>query len=178
MAVNRFAKDYRLVESADEKGRLRTSAEYVGADYFFASGAACARPAARRCAVLCALAWVGQLAALIPHSGAMRRLWSSLPAAFAVLPLWLLSSAVFTALRAKEPMRRREAEVLNSRLPAAAIFAALLSGMALFAAFFSLLFSGSGMLPGDLCFPAGEFISAVCALLCFRKRTALAAKQT
>lgn len=178
MAVNRYAKDYRLVESVDEKGRLRASAEYIGADYFFVSGAVCAHAAARRCAVLCALAWAGQLAAFLPQSLAMRRLWSSLPAAFSILPLWLLSSAVFTALRAKEPLQRREAEVLGSRFPAAAVFAALLSGTAFFAALFPMLFSGGGVLPGDLCFVGGEVICTVCALLCFRDRKALAAKQT
>jgi len=175
MAVNRYAKDYRLVESVDEKGRLRASAEYIGADYYFTSGSAAARTAARRCAIFCALSWTGQLAAFLPQSLAMRRLWSSLPAAFSVLPLWLLSAAVITALRAKEPLQRREAETLSSRVPAAAVFTALLSGAAFFAALFSLLYSGSGMLPGDLCFLGGELVIAVCALLCFRKRNALTA---
>ena len=39
MSRNRYVGDYRLVESIDGRGRIRTDYEYIGANYAYAGGA-------------------------------------------------------------------------------------------------------------------------------------------
>ena len=39
MAGKKYAKDYRLTDSLDERGRIRTETEYIGAYYRFAGAA-------------------------------------------------------------------------------------------------------------------------------------------
>ena len=35
MTVNKYVGDYMLVEDVDEKGRIKTTAEYIGDDYYY-----------------------------------------------------------------------------------------------------------------------------------------------
>ena len=175
MAVNRYAEDYQIKTSQDEKGRLRQELEYTGAAYRFSAGAETARAASRRCLVFVGLSWLGLSAVLIPESSAMRRLACALPTSFALLPLWRLSTAVFTALRSKEPLERREADRLNNRFPAASALLALLSCVAFLFSLLSQVTSGEPLSAGDLSFLIGAFVCSAAALLAFRERENLRA---
>ncbi len=177
MAVDRYSRDYRLVETVDEKGRIHTDTEYIGAHYRFARGLPEVRTAARKMAACCLLGWLGFLAALYLPSIAMKRLYAALPCAFSALPLWFLSSAVWTGLRAGEKLSRREAERVNSRLPAAALFLMLLPAAACLGALAALLPAGASPLPGDWAFFGGCLLCVLCGLFCFMGRRAVAAEQ-
>ena len=108
MSRNRYVGDYRLVESIDGRGRIKTDYEYIGAAYFYAEGADAARRALRRIAIGCAAGWLAFVGALTPVSSAMRTLFTALPFAFAALPLGLMSGVALGALRAKEPLEHRQ----------------------------------------------------------------------
>ena len=168
MAVDKYSRDYRLIDSVDDRGRIRTETEYIGQSYRFAEGEGAARSAAKRMALLCMLAWLSYLAALLFPSTAMKTLYAALPCAFTALPLWLLSSAVLTALRLRVPFVHRDADRLNFRLPAAAVFSALFPAFALIGKLLSLLFAHPAMLPGDWVFLAGNGLCLLFVLLCRR----------
>ena len=91
MAINRYVKDYRLVETFNEKGRVRTEYEYIGEDYWFTAGAASVRKAKRGVTAGCVLAWLSFIAALWPVSTAMHTIYTAFPFAFSALPLGLLT---------------------------------------------------------------------------------------
>ena len=177
MAIDRYSKDYRLIDSVDGRGRIRSGTEYIGAYYVFASGLDIARRAGKRLTLLCALAWLGFLAALYPPSTAGRTLYAVLPCAVTALPLWLLSTVAYTALRAGEPLIHRDADRFSLRLPSAAVFTAVLSAGAFLGGVLSILFGGNGMLPGDWVFLAGMLLVFSCALLCRRQVRPLAVKK-
>ena len=52
MAIDRYSKDYRLVDSVDGRGRIRSETEYIGEYFVFASGLEAAHKAGKRLALL------------------------------------------------------------------------------------------------------------------------------
>ena len=175
MAVDKYSRDYRLIDSVDARGRIHTETEYVGENYGFREGERAARTAAKRMAFFCALAWLCWLAALFPPSTAMKTLYAALPCAFTALPLWLFSSAVVTALRVRVPFVHRDADRLNFRLPAAGMFSALFPAFALLGELLSLFFARPAVLPGDWVFLTGNGLCLLFVLLCRRLRGRVAA---
>ena len=170
MAIDRYSRDYRIVETVDEKGRIRSETEYIGSEYVFAAGRKRAAAASHRLLALCAVAWLAFLAALLPQSTAMRTLYAALPCAFTALPLWHMSAAAVTAFRLKEPFAHRDADRVNLRLPAAGVFAVVLTAGAVIGGAASLLAAKAAPLPGDWVFLIGNLICLVCAALCQKLR--------
>jgi hypothetical protein len=82
MARNRFGKDYRLIETFDQKGRVRTTYEYIGDSYVFCSEAETVGRVKRHAPVRCLCGWLFWIAALSLPSGAGRKLYAVLPLAF------------------------------------------------------------------------------------------------
>ncbi len=176
MAIDRYSGDYRIQESVDEKGRIHSSAEYIGALYVLAAGEKRAARAGRKAAVCCVGAWLGFFAALLLESAAMRSLYVALPCAFAALPLWFMSSAVLTALRVKKGFTHRDADRLNLRFPASCVFTAVLSAAALIGGLCSLFIARNAALPGDWLFLGGNLLCLVCAVLAKRQGRDLEAR--
>ena len=58
MAKKKYAKDYRLSESLNERGRIRTEAEYIGAYYRYSAGYAEARAQISRILLITAIGCV------------------------------------------------------------------------------------------------------------------------
>ena len=165
MAIDRYTRDYRLKDSLDERGRIHTEMEYIGKDYVFASGLESARDAGKRLALLCGFSWLAFFAALSMPSTAGHTLYALLPCIFLAIPLWLLSTVAFTALRVKEPFAHREADRFILRLPAAATFTMVLSLAAVLGGAGCLVFGKNAVLPGDWVFLAGNLVCFVCAIL-------------
>ena len=163
MSRNRYVGDYRLVESIDERGRIRTDFEYIGATYVHAGGATAARGLLRRALTACGVGWAAFVGALIPVSRAARTLYVSLPFAFAALPLGLMTAVVFRVLRAGEKLEHRHADQLENRCPACSFFTILLCVVALAGEGVNLL-RGVQMLPGDIAFAAGAALLIACGV--------------
>ena len=89
MSRNRYVGDYRIVESVDGRGRVRSDYEYIGAPYAYAGDAQAVKAARTRVALCCLIGWAAWVAALFPVSAAMRSLYVALPFAFAAIPLAL-----------------------------------------------------------------------------------------
>ncbi len=172
MAIDRYSKDYRLSDSLDERGRIRTEAEYIGKDFRFRRSGT-ARQAAKKTLGLCTVPGNGFLAALCPVSDVGRALYAVLPCAFTAVPLWLLTATALAALRVKEPFMRREQERFTVRFPGAALFAAILPGLALLGGGLRMLFGTVEHLSGDIVFLIGNAAVLVSAILCRRFRPAL-----
>ncbi len=157
MSRNRYVGDYRLVERINQRGRVQTDYEYIGAAYVYAEGTSAATAALKRALAACAVGWLAFVGALIGPSAASKTLWVILPFAFAALPLGLMTAPVARALRAKEPLEHRHADQLENRCPASSFFTVALPGIALVGEGVNL-FRGVPMAAGDLAF-------AVCAAL-------------
>jgi len=164
---NRYVGDYRLIESIDGHGRIKTDYEYIGAAYCFAEGAVTARRLLRRALLLCALGWLAFVGALVPLSAASRTLWVSLPFAFAAVPLALMTATLFRTQRTAEPLEHRHADQLENRCPACSFFVALLSGIALAGEGVNLL-RRTALLRGDIAFSLGAAVLLSVGLCCHR----------
>ena len=166
MARNKYVKDYRLLETFDEKGRVHTDYEYIGDAYRFrASGERVAR--ARRISLgACLLGWLLFLGGMIPPSTAMHTIYVSLPYAFSALPLGILTELAVTAFRVKEPMEHHFSDRLNNRFPPAALAVAVLSAASLLGELINLL-RGFTLLSGDAVFTLCGALYFACGCLAF-----------
>ena len=173
---NQYVKDYRLVESVSERGRIKTSYEYIGANYYYLAKPEAVKAARRRALAFGLLGWLGLLGALLPESGAMRTIWVSLPFAFAALPLGMLLDLALTTFFRAEPLEHRHADKLENRWPPVCLAAAALPAIALLGQLVRLL-TGAPMKTGDLIFSLGAALTLVCALLCFRLRKCFAVRK-
>ncbi len=176
MSRNRYVGDYRIVESIDGRGRVRSDYEYIGAPWVYAEDARVVRAARSRVAACCAIGWLSWIAALIPLSSAMRALYVALPFAFAAIPLALTAGTAVSLFREREPFERRHADRLENRAPAGTFFMALLSGTALVGEGVNAL-RGAVMLPGDAVFAACAAVIVACAIACHRQWKRLKCKK-
>ena len=176
MAKNPYGRDYRLVESFSEKGRVKTSYEYIGEPCFFRAGEETARKKAFQCTLLTAAAWICYIGAMFFESAAMHRLYVALPFAFCGVPLFLLSTVCFSLPKIREPMEHRTADLLNHRFPPSALFLSLL---ALFAFAAEVMTLKGFIVPelGDAALFAGSAGMSVCAYACFELRRSIAAQE-
>lgn len=161
MSRNRYVSDYRLMESIDRRGRIRTEYEYVGAAYVYAEGADAAARSLKRALLCLGVGWLAFLGALAPVSSASKTLWVILPFAFAALPLGLAMAAALQALRSKEPLEHRHADQLENRCPACSFFMTALPAIALAGELVNLL-RGADLAAGDIAFALGAALIAVC----------------
>ena len=177
MSRNRYVGDYRIVESIDGRGRVKSDYEYIGAPYVYAGDAASVKAARVRVALCCMVGWAAWLAALIPVSTAMRALCIALPFAFAALPLGMLTALTLSARKAAEPLEHPTADQLTNAYPPRALFTALLPAAALLGEGIRFLLGPGDMRPGDALFALGALGLAVCGALAFAGRKALAAEK-
>ena len=186
MARNPYRKDYRLVEEFSEKGRVKTSYEYIGEACVFCEGENAAHAWARRCALLVSAGWILYIGAMFLESEAMRRLYAALPFAFCGVPLALLTGHVFAMRSLKEPLEKRHMDRFNNRYPQAALFLTLFAVFALLgeaaglaAAFFRAAGTDpaeiyAGMLsPGEVLFLAGSAGLCLCGGILLKGRVHL-----
>lgn len=176
MAQNRYIKDYRLLETVNERGRIRTELEYIGDDYYFVRGLAAVRKDRKLVFPVCAAAWAALIGGLLPNSAGMHTLYVSLPYLFTLLALGLLTETILTALPAKEPFEHRQADRLTNQWPPAALAAGILPCVSLLGELIRLLI-GLPMNAGDglLCLCAA--IAAGCAFFLFSRRKRFAVRK-
>lgn len=173
MAIDRYSKDYRLKDSVDERGRIRTETEYIGPHFVFREGVRSARTAGKKAVLFSALAWFGFLAALYPDSDVGHAAYAVLPCALLALPLWMLSAVAVLALRVKEPFTRKEQERFTVRFPGTAVAVIALSGLAILGGAICLLVREPQRPAADAVFFAGNILCLCSAVLCRRLRSRL-----
>ncbi len=169
MARGKYSGDYRLTDSLDDRGRIRTETEYVGGDYRFVRKPGEVGAALKRLSILSAAAWLCFLLPLLPRSTAGRTMWVMLPWVFTLLPLWRLSSALLRLRGAGETLRHREADLANERPSACGGAMTVLAGIALVGEAVALFLPGAVFYPGDALFLLCALLLAGCGLLCRRR---------
>jgi len=180
MAVNRYVSDYKLEEYVDAKGKIRTGYVYTGAPYRYTLGSDEAKRYLKRALIACIIGAVCFVAALIPSSDFMRKLYISLPFAFTAVPIVMLLDVIVTTLMAKEPMEHRIADRLNMRFPQTGVFWVIFAVSSLIGIFVCIigLTDGSGEhISGDIVFTIFALIETLCSLYVFKQRKCVTAEK-
>ena len=174
MSRNRYVKDYRLVETVSESGRIKTSYEYIGREYVFVGEAEKVARDKKIAMALCLPLWALFIGAMIPPSGATRSLYIILPYAFTAIALGVATDILFSVGLARPPLEHRYADRMNNRFPPAALGAAFLPGLSLIGQLLRIALGGE-LLPGDWAFMTCAALIAAGSfhLFGFRKRLAL-----
>ena len=168
MAKRNYTSDYELEHSVDSRGNLKTSARYTGGMYGFEDPVR-AKSARRRLLAADLLAWVLALAAMYPVSVSMRTLYVSLPFAFSLLPLALMTETVIL-MQSREGFTHRQADRINSRFPFSSLVLFLMSAFSSAGAVLRIVISGTFPGNGDLVFMTGALGTVVCAGYSFSLR--------
>ena len=169
MAKNRYAKDYRIVETWDARGRVKVASEYIGKPYRFQEDAQCISKEKAKLLLLCVLGWAGFLGALILYSESMRRLYVALPFVFTAIPLTVLTDIVFSFRKMKEPLEHRHEDRMNNRYPFVSVMTAILGSFSLGGAVVNLL-AGGHVSAGDYVFFLGDAAVILAGTAAFRDR--------
>ena len=172
MARNRYVRDYRILETVDERGRIKADYEYIGKEYYFLCGGAAAARETRKAFALCAAGWICFLGAMLPVSAAMHTLYVALPFIFTALPLGMLTALVMSALRLSETLEHRFADRLENSYPVRALFTAALPAAALAGEAVRLLTDRSLAVTGDAVFCVFALLLSVCGGALFSRRKA------
>jgi len=131
MARKKNIRDYRLIETIDERGRIRSDYEYIGKDYVYVLDEGAVRHEKRTLLILVSAGWLAFLGALLPNAAGMRALYVALPLLFSAIPLGVMTDTLLTAAPAAGPLRHQQADMLENRYPPAALWTAILPGAAL-----------------------------------------------
>ena len=176
MAKRNYTSDYELEHSIDSRGNLKTSARYTGGMYAF-ENPVLAGAARRRLLAADILAWILALAAMYPVSASMRTIYVSLPFAFSLLPLALMTETVIL-LQGKKELTHKQADKINSRFPFASMVLFLMTAFSCAGAMLRTFISGTVPGTGDLvfmtaalgvCLAAGYSFSQRGRIRCVRK---------
>lgn len=169
MARNRYAKDYRLIETWNEKGKLKVSYEYIGDSYHFTADQQTVKSTKTKLLLLCLAGWAGFLVPLFVYASGMHTLYVALPFIFSAVPLTLLTDLTVSFLQMKEPLEHRHADRMNSRFPLAALMTALFPLFALCGQAVNL-FMQKPLVSGDYVLMAGGLLLFASGALSFRLR--------
>ena len=169
MARKKYIRDYRLVETIDERGRIRSDYEYIGSDYVYVLGADAVRREKRTLLVLIAVGWLAFVGALLPNAAGMHALYVALPFLFAAVPLGVLTDTLLSAAPKAEPLRHQQADMLEKRYPPSALWTAILSGAALLGGLVRLCI-GADRNGGDSLFFAAAAVLTAVGIYAFSRR--------
>ena len=175
MAGKKYTRDYRLNDSLDERGRIRTETEYIGVYFRYAAGADAARGACGRMLCLTGGAAACFVLSLLPRSTASLTLYVMLPYLFTALPIGLLLAALLRLRGRGERLDHRAADQANDRVPGCCLWLMLLPGVSLLGEGIALTFGRAAFLPGDGLFLAFALGTGLLGMLCFREKDALRA---
>ena len=163
MARGRYKADYRLVETLDERGRVRTVTEYMGKPYRFTDGVISVRKRLVKVALAVLLGWIAFVWGFVPDSVLSRSSYIALPRAFGAIPLMLITDTAFSAFTWKEPFERRQADKINEVLPASCGGLMVLSALVIITGIIRLAVSG-GAGTGDVQFLLSTAVMMVCGV--------------
>ena len=184
MTPDRYAKDYKLVETVDQSGKTGFAYAYSGSLYAPVNDV----KKSRRILAGTVVGWICFIVALLPLSHAMHVIWISIPFAFTAIPLWMLLRIVLLLGRTQcfsgkkqdggahmreegegSLLRSKEADLLTNTYPAAAMFSFVLPALALTGQGIALA-RGQWTLPGDAVFAVCAALVCAAGIVLFRTR--------
>ena len=172
MGRRKYLKDYRIVETLNERGGIRSTSEYIGEAYRFRDPAA-AEGMKKPLPVFCGLSWLAFFAALLPYSSAGCTAYTVLPLLFSAIPLGMLTERALVLLRQKPPLEHRSADRFNDWIPGASLTVCILSGVSLAGELVNLFFGAIPLQRGDALFTASALTILACGLAIRRRRLRL-----
>ena len=171
MITGRYTKDYRLSDRLDQKGRVRTSAEYIGEHYRLGDFGAAAR-LARLLTVLCAVGWLCFVTSLVPQSHAAHLIYVILPHAFTAIPLYTVSAGVVTVLhKGSSELIHSEADKLTGRFRGASFVGMLMTALILAAFIVTYFVDGVDFVKGDIVFLICEAVMCSAFVTAYANRS-------
>lgn len=171
MARRKYVKDYKLNQTVDERGRLRSDPEYVGSYFVFKESLDKVREQAKKCLIACGIGWTAFAASLFLNTGSMRLFHISLPYAFTAIPLWLLTDVTIKALKAKGKMQHRESDEMNQKYPGASMWTAVLTVFALLGMLIAVIFKIGSLGKADILFALLASTVCACGAYCFKYKS-------
>ena len=175
MSRRKYLKDYRIVETLNDRGGIRSDSEYIGPAYCFQDPKA-AESMIKLLPGLCTLSWLGFLAALIPFSAASGIFYVILPFLFSAIPLGMLTERAIALLKGTSRLERRSADRFNDWIGGASLMTAVLAGISLAGEIICFCVDGGRFVTGDAVFTAGAAILLGSGLAIYRRRTRLRTK--
>ena len=175
MARNRYARDYELTVTFNEKGRGKTTSRYIGNPWYFVHPSQAAVLQKRMILILLA-GWLGYIGAMLWESAAFHTLYICLPFAFTGVPLFMMTDLAVIFRGMREPMEHRHANRLNNRYPLLSVLLAVFPAFAL-AGEISVWVTGRAIWPGDLLFSVGALYLMLAGGYSFRQRNNVSAKE-
>lgn len=176
MARRKYLKDYRIVETLNDRGGIRSDSEYIGPAYRFRDPKA-AESMKQLLPGLCILSWLGYIAALLPYSAASGIFYVSLPFLFSAIPLGMLTERAISLLRGKTPIEHRSADRYNNWIGGASLMMALLSGISLAGELISFCIGMRDCVWGDAVFAVGSLVLLCCGIVIRRRAGRLLTEQ-
>ena len=167
MISKKYLKDYRLEEQIDSNGRVKAKAVYIGGDYKLSPELS--KSEKRVLLALSALSTLLIIGALIPVSQATRTTYVIMPFTFSILPVFIMIVTTLQLYRAKEVMRREQAERTAFRLPACTFTTMLLTAAAFLGQVITNVFSRDNIAIGDISFSVLSLTIVIINAIAFSK---------
>ena len=175
MSSKKYLSDYRIEETTDTKGRIRSEAVYIGGDYILSPPVSTGEKRLIIC--LSVLTWLAFIGALIPVTNAARLTHVMLPFVFSALSMYFVTGSAATLLSVKEIMIREKAEKIAKRLPPSSIITAILSLASLIALLVTAIISWDSIAASDIIFAVLVLVISLSSATIFYKCRKLKAKK-
>jgi len=163
-------KDYELLDTVNEKGKLRSQVVYVGTYYSFEQDKKTVKNAAKRNLILAAVAWILYIVPLLFVSNAMKTVYVSVPFAFLALPLWNMVKVLLRIIGQQDLLENKDQRAITNTFPSSTFFIIVLSGIPLVAFPIKLLVDSVEILYSDIIFMVCDAIILFIGLCIFKTR--------
>lgn len=177
MARKKYVKDYKLNQTVDERGRLKSEPEYVGSYFVFSESADTVKAQAKKSLAACGIAWAAFAASLFLNTGSMRLFHISLPYAFTAIPLWLLTDVCIKAMKTVGKLQHRESDEMTQKYPAASMWTAVLTIFALLGMVIAVIFKIGSLVKADILFALLASVVCACGAYCFKNKNSFATEE-
>lgn len=184
MITNKYARDYRLENQIDAKGRTVTKAVYVGKYYTFEKTEAEVR-AGRTVLLIAGIAAVCMIAlglAVYNNRGFASQYYTLVPFLLCVFPLLYLGMALYSILTFKEKCTREQRDHIADRVAKCGFTGMLFSGIAVIGILVSAILRISGVeerpvTANDIVFISAAVLLFAAFLVVFSRRKTVSMKE-
>ena len=170
MISRKYADDFRMEKSVNDKGKVVKKAVYIGPFFAYCAGEKELALSRRLCLPVCLLLWVLFAVCFMQDGAAPRQVWVAAIFLVTVFPLIYLTWSSVTMLLSHAPFDRETSDDLYKKYAGASVAQMALSGAACLASGIALLVTRSFVMPGDLVFLLGNLASLGLSVLLFSRR--------
>lgn len=175
--MRKYADDYEVVGTEDEKGRVKKAAKYIG-DYYEVNIESQDLVKFRRIALLLMVIILGlHIGAGFAGNQGMYRFFVALPYVFVFLPLYFFASGILRLPKEKRPFRRDEVELSLIRTKKANGFLIVLLSLVVVGELIFLIGFSKGGQSLEILFLILEAVAAIAAYLLWRYQRSISVQK-